>query len=133
MFREGNLEERYEDAVFVCSKTKKIARLVARINLCLILCLVLFVACASNVSNSLSVGSLIIYLCLIGLGYCQGYIMGAGASWTYYWLQRKFHLEYPILLTLLLCNYTGLFVWLIYRKSDKKIEIELRKNNIQVI
>lgn len=129
MFNEGTLQERYNSAVYVRGKTRKVAKIFAIIYMVVFGLLMVVVAFSSNVTeNGVTVGTVILAMSGIPIGYLAGHIFGSCISWTYYWLERKFHMESPIYLTLLITGYVGIFVWLKYRKYADKLGATARKN-----
>ena len=129
MFNEGTLQERYNSAVYVREKTRKVAKIFAIIYMIVFGLLMAVVAFSSNVAESgVTVGTVILAVSGVPIGYLAGHIFGSCISWTYYWLERKFHMENPIYLTLLITGYVGIFVWLKYRKYADKLRTTAIKN-----
>lgn len=129
MFNEGTLQERYNSAVYVRGKTRKVAKIFAIIYMIVLGLLMVVAVFASNiVENGVTAGAVILAVSGTPVGYLAGYIFGSCISWTYYWLERKFHMEDPIYLTLFITGYVGIFVWLKYRKYADKLEVAARKN-----
>lgn len=129
MFNEGTLQERYNSAVYVRRKTRKVAKVFAIIYMIVFGLLMAVVAFSSNVAESgVTAGTVILAVSGVPVGYLTGHIFGSCISWTYYWLERKFHKESPIYLTLFITGYVGIFVWLKYRKYADKLEAAARKN-----
>lgn len=129
MFNEGTLQERYNSAVYVREKTRKVAKIFAIIYMIMFGLLMAVAAFSSNVAESgVTVGTVILAVSGVPIGYLVGHIFGSCISWTYYWLERKFHMESPIYLTLLITGYVGIFVWLKYRKYADKLRTTAIKN-----
>lgn len=129
MFNEGTLQERYNSAVYVRGKTRKVAKIFAIIYMIVFGLLMMVAVFSSNVAeNGVTVGAVILAVSGIPIGYLAGHIFGSCISWTYYWLERKFHMEDPIYLTLFITGYVGIFIWLKYRKYAEKLEAAQRKN-----
>lgn len=130
MFSKGSLTDRYKDAVYVRIRTRKVAKICAILYMILFGLLIVATVFASNlVENGVTAGALVLALSGFPLGYLSGHICGSCLSWTYYWLERKHHMEAPILLTMFIAAYVGLFIWLKYRKTAKKLDREIRRQS----
>lgn len=123
MFNEGTLQERYNSALYVRQKTKKIAKIFGFIYMILLGLLMVVAVFASDITaDGISVGAVLLAFSGFPVGYLTGHIFGSCVSWTYYWLERKFHLDSPIILTQFVAGYVGIFVWLKYRKYPEKLK-----------
>lgn len=128
MFRNGTLRQRYNDALYVKEKAKKAAKICGIFYMILVgLTVAATVFATTLTADGLTAGALILALAGFPLGYLTGRICGNCLAWTYFWLERKFGMEAPIMQTMFVAAFVGFFVWLKYRRTSKKLEKQIRK------
>lgn len=126
MFKEGTIQQRYEEALYVRTKTRRIAKTVAIVFM-IVFGLFVAIGCLALglEDEALSTGELLLLFAGFPGGYLYGYIFASEVSWTYYWWKFKFKRDDLIFITLLTAGYVGLFVWLKYRNAAKRLKKEL--------
>lgn len=115
MFSRGSVSERYDDAVYVRNKAKKIGKIWG------IFCSVttgLMVTIAAFASGDVvTVGTILLAVGGFVLGYLMGRYYGSMFVWTECWMERKLRMDNPTYLAMFAAGLLGLFIWLKYRKS----------------
>lgn len=127
MFKEGTIQDRYTEAVYIREKVQRFAKVCAWALMVLYGLLIFIAIFASGIGDT--AGGVLLAIVGFPVGYIGGYIWGSTLLWTYYWLEKKFHLGSPVYLTMFVTGFVGLFVWLKYRKYPEKLERSQRGNS----
>ena len=122
MFSKGSVSERYNDAVYVRARSKKIGNVWGVISAVVIGLMATIAAFAS--SDVVTVGSILLAVVGFVLGYLMGRFYATMFVWTYCWFERKQGIANPVYPALFTAGLIGLFIWLKYHKSVEKIAKE---------
>lgn len=129
MFKRGTLQERYEQWEVIRKKTRKFAKIISIVFAVLYGGIFFLVGL---LGDGLTAGSLIGAVGIAIAIYAWMHIWGSALAWAYYWFENRwqesdYNSMNPVIGTMILGGFIGLFIWLKYRRYGKKLQEAMKK------